>query len=64
MGVFGFPDPYCSSQEFMRILNEAMKQIHPYARENDPDKHDYVLEWINFKYNYDYIGKAVHHEIL
>ena len=63
MNFFG-PKPYTSTEDFIKIINEAieegMKKLHPYA---DEDKL-IIWEWIRFKDEYDYIGKVVHHEIL
>lgn len=49
---------------FEEILAYISKIYHPYTRDINPTKYDLIWEWINFRYEYDYIGKVVHHEIL
>lgn len=62
--MFDFPKPYTSAEDFMNIINnaieEGMKKLHPYADENKL----IIWEWINFKEEYDYIGRVTKHEIL
>ena len=41
----------------MDVIEYLMYLYHPYARELNPIKYDLIWQWIDFRYNYDYLEK-------
>ena len=39
----------------MNVIEYLMYLCHPYAREHNPIKYDLIWQWIDFRYNYDYL---------
>lgn len=39
----------------MDVIEYLMYLYHPYARELNPIKYDLIWQWIDFRYNYDYL---------
>lgn len=41
----------------MDVIEYLMYLYHPYAREHNPIKYDLIWQWIDFRYNYNYLEK-------
>ena len=57
--IFGIK-PYKEEEHYWLFdVTEYMKKAHPYARETNPTKYDYMWEWIRFRREYNFIEKVV-----
>lgn len=39
----------------MDVIEYLMYLYHPYAREHNSIKYDLIWQWIDFRYNYNYL---------
>lgn len=57
--IFGIKPYKNDDMYWLYDISEYMKLIHPYARENNPNKFDYMWAWVRFRDEYNFIEKVV-----